>query len=196
MKRLLTIIIAFLSLGSSLLFPVVVLANDAYGIDATQQATGGALPSTVANESTIPGVIGKVVSVALSFIGIIFFLLILYAGFTWMIARGNAESVTKAKDTMEAAAVGLVLVLAAYAISSFVFTSLGATGGGGGNAGASASPSSNPACSNGIQDQGETDLDCGGPCVFSCAEGKKCNSTKDCVDALRCDHQNSKTCVK
>ncbi len=121
--------IVILVMMGSIIFPSFALADN-YGIDDTQKATGGLLPTTIASQSSIPGVIGKVVAVGLSLIGILFFLLVLYAGFRWMIARGNTEDVTKAKDILEAAAIGLVLVLAAYAISSFVFTSLGAGDGG------------------------------------------------------------------
>ena len=70
--------------------------------------------------SDIPTMIGRVVGVALSFIGIIFFVLMIYAGFSWMLARGNESEVQKAKSLIEAAIVGLVIVLSAYAITSFI----------------------------------------------------------------------------
>lgn len=74
--------------------------------------------------NAIPNLIGSIVAVALSFVGAIFFLLILYAGFLWMTAFGSSEKVDRAKSILEHAAVGLVIVLAAYAISRFVFSAL------------------------------------------------------------------------
>lgn len=100
-----------------------------YGIEETQKATGNLLPKNIAGKSSITEVVGSVVSIALSLIGIVFFLLVLYAGFTWMTAMGNTEKVTKAKDMLEAAAIGLILVMASYAIARFVFTSLGGSAG-------------------------------------------------------------------
>lgn len=51
----------------------------------------------------------------------------------WMTAFGNDQKVEKSKEIIISAAIGLVIVLAAYAISRFVFGALaGATTGQGG----------------------------------------------------------------
>lgn len=119
-------IIISLVLISILTIPVVVLADN-YGID-TAAGTGG-LKQTALSQKTVPQIIGDVVGVLLSLLGIIFFLLVLYAGFLWMTALGSQEKATKAKDILEAAIIGLLIVLAAYAITKFVFTSIGVGGG-------------------------------------------------------------------
>ncbi len=98
-----------------------------YGLDTAQKASGGLIPKTVAGAQTVPQLIGKLVAALLTLLGIIFFLLIFYAGLSWMLARGNADGVTKAKDIMEAAIIGLIVVTGSYAISRFVFDKLGAT---------------------------------------------------------------------
>lgn len=87
------------------------------GLDATSnEAYGGPAPI----KGSLSVVIGKVIGVALSFIGILFLLLMIYGGFTWMIARGNESDVTKAKEIIIAAIIGLIIVLAAYGITSYV----------------------------------------------------------------------------
>jgi hypothetical protein len=63
---------------------------------------------------------GGLVGLILSFIGIIFLLLTVYAGFLWMTAQGNASQVEKAKDLLINAIIGLVIVTAAYSITIFV----------------------------------------------------------------------------
>ena len=63
---------------------------------------------------------GTVVNVALSLVGFIFFGMILYGGIRWMISRGNDELKQKAKDAIINAVIGLVIVVSAYAISTFV----------------------------------------------------------------------------
>lgn len=101
---------------------------DPYGLrqtlDEVNNRNGELIPETVAGKSTVPEVIGQIVSVALGLIGIIFFGLTLYAGFRWMTAMGNTEHVEKAKSTLETAAIGLAIVLAAYAITRLVFENL------------------------------------------------------------------------
>lgn len=114
-----------------ILTPVVALADD-YGIRKTFDAANnyqqnGPLPETVAGKKDVPSVIGAIIGYGLSLVGIVFFGLMLYAGFRWMIAMGNTEDVEKAKQTLEAAAIGLVIVLAAYAITSEVFGALAGT---------------------------------------------------------------------
>lgn len=64
--------------------------------------------------------IGQIIKAALSFVGVIFLLLMIYGGYLWMTARGNEEEVTKAKNLIKAAVVGLIIVLAAYAISIYI----------------------------------------------------------------------------
>lgn len=97
-------------------------AVETYGADLVAQKAN--ISEKLAGADTIEGLIGKVISLALSFVGIVFFILILYAGVTWMTAMGNTEATTKSKSIIEAAIIGLVLISAAYAISSFVFSKL------------------------------------------------------------------------
>ncbi|MCU0679464.1 MAG: pilin [Planctomycetes bacterium] len=70
--------------------------------------------------TSIPEAIGKVVGAGLALIGLVFFILMIYGGFTWMTARGNEQQVTKAKELILAAIIGLVIVLAAYAITAYL----------------------------------------------------------------------------
>lgn len=65
-------------------------------------------------------VVSDIIKIFLSFLGVIFIVLIIYAGFMWMTAAGNADKVGKAKNTMIAAIIGLAIVLSAYAITYYV----------------------------------------------------------------------------
>lgn len=64
-------------------------------------------------------VISDIIKVFLSFLGVIFIVLIIYAGFMWMTAAGAEDKITKAKTTLAAAIIGLAIILAAYAITYF-----------------------------------------------------------------------------
>ena len=61
-----------------------------------------------------------IVKYLMTFLGIIAVCVILYGGFIWMTASGNEDKVDKAKKIIIAGAIGLVVVLAAYAIVNFV----------------------------------------------------------------------------
>ncbi len=69
-------------------------------------------------------VIAIVIRAALSFLGVLFLILMVYGGFLWMTARGNEDQVVKAKNLIIAAIIGLIIILASYAISYFVIDAL------------------------------------------------------------------------
>lgn len=73
----------------------------------------------------IPSFIGNVLGKILGYTGIAFFILVVYGGLMWMMSAGNEESVAKAKKILTAAIIGLIIVLSAYAITTFVGNSLG-----------------------------------------------------------------------
>lgn len=68
--------------------------------------------------------VGFIIEYVLSFLGVIFLCLLIYGGFIWMQARGDSEMVTKAKETIINAAIGLAIVLGAYAITAWVVGNL------------------------------------------------------------------------
>lgn len=87
------------------------------GLDKTAKGLGF---DTGKEAVTIETRIGFIIQATLSFLGVIFFLLMIYGGFLWMTAQGNEQQVDKAKKLITAAIIGLVIVVAAYAISYFV----------------------------------------------------------------------------
>ena len=97
-------------------------------IDLGQDLLGGAAEeagySAETTETSFAEIIGTVVQTAAAFLGIIFTVLLVYAGFRWMTARGEEEKVKKAQDTIRASIIGLVIVIAAYSISYFVLQAL------------------------------------------------------------------------
>lgn len=68
--------------------------------------------------------ISRIINWGLTILGLLFLCLVLYGGIYWMLARGDEEKVSKAKNIIRAAIIGLVIVLASYGISKFVFTYL------------------------------------------------------------------------
>jgi len=62
----------------------------------------------------------NVIRIALGFLGIIAVGLIIYAGWLYMTAAGQEEKIEKAKKILINAIIGLVIILSAFAIASFV----------------------------------------------------------------------------
>lgn len=75
---------------------------------------------TTYNSNFIQTKAGQIVGVVLSFVGVVFLALMIYAGISWMTAAGNEQQVTKAKTLMVNATIGIIIVFAAYAITSFI----------------------------------------------------------------------------
>ncbi len=72
-------------------------------------------------QQTSPEIVaGQIIQGLILVIGVIFGILIIYAGFLWMTARGNEEMVTKAISILQNSVIGFILVMAAYAITNFV----------------------------------------------------------------------------
>ena len=68
--------------------------------------------------------VGQIINVAMLFLGIIAVGIILVGGFKWMTAGGNEEKVGEAKKLMGSGVIGLVIVLAAWGIATFVLEQL------------------------------------------------------------------------
>lgn len=68
--------------------------------------------------------IGRVLGVALSMLGVVFFFLVFYAGILWMTAHGKSDQIDKAQDILINASIGLIIVLGSYAIVRTVFQSI------------------------------------------------------------------------
>lgn len=74
--------------------------------------------------TSFTAILGQIIGVALSFLGVVLLILVIYSGIQWMTAGGNTDAVAEAKQRIVNSVIGLVLVLAALAISQFVFDTL------------------------------------------------------------------------
>lgn len=74
-----------------------------------------------ANEPTdIRLVIIRVIQVALQFVALIFLGLMLFAGFKYMTAGGDSKQIDESKSIMIRAAIGFVVMMSAWGITTFV----------------------------------------------------------------------------
>jgi len=129
MKKYFKKIVILFSLIVLLILPILSFAaSPAY--DNLQKVGEGKGMSTAnapyvgADQYKLSQIIGIVIQAFLSILGVLFLIYMLYAGYHWMTAQGDEEKVTKAKDTIQRAVIGLIVIIAAYAISYWVFDKL------------------------------------------------------------------------
>lgn len=118
------------ALGVAIALPFARLVPVAYAqpLEADDFLSDDFSDATGLGQSDLQSTTGNLIRVALSFLGVIAVCIVLYGGFKWMTAGGNDEKVGEAKRLMISGLIGLAIIMSAYAIASFVISSvIGAT---------------------------------------------------------------------
>lgn len=111
-----------LAILAFLVVPVLTLTANAQfdpGLNQVNTGLNNSLSSTDPRT-----VIGRIINMALGFLGVIAVGIILLGGFKWMTAGGNEEKTGEAKKLLGAGVIGLVIILSSWAIATFVINSL------------------------------------------------------------------------
>lgn len=86
---------------------------------------GTAAPTVPGGFSSVNNIIGTIFNFVILIAGIAFVVLFLVAGIQYLTAAGNDDQTGKAKKLILDAIVGLVIVLAAWAVGNFILAKLG-----------------------------------------------------------------------
>jgi len=92
-----------------------------------QEGGLGQIGETVFGEErprSIGEVVARVIRYLLTFLGIIFIILIIFGGFTYMTAMGDDSKIGSAKSIIISATIGLAIILMSYSISYFILQNL------------------------------------------------------------------------
>lgn len=100
-----------------------VSASQAWDYGLEDAGKGGGY-KTSGSESELLTIVNTSVTIGLSLIAVVFLAMMFYAGLRWMTARGNEELVEKARNALIAGAIGFIIVVASYGISTFIFDSM------------------------------------------------------------------------
>jgi len=127
MSKKMTRFLTGLALVIILVLPLVAGAQNledmvlgAGGLQGTQlQDLGGN-----ATNSSIALLVGNIVKIFLGVLGVIFVILIIYAGFLWMTDLGDAKKAQKAKDLIKNAVIGIIIIFVSYGLTNFIISQL------------------------------------------------------------------------
>ncbi len=79
-------------------------------------------PTELAARSNLMLVLGGIVRSVLALLGVALIITIIYAGVIWgFTAQGDPTKIKKAQQMITSAVIGLLIVMAAYAITAFVY---------------------------------------------------------------------------
>ena len=118
--KLIIFIFSFIALSAGANF---VFAQD-FGVNSVSE--------TISLAQADPRVIiGRIIQIALSLLGIIALVLVIYGGFLWMTSSGDEEKITRAKQLLKNALIGLIIILSSWAITTFILSKLSEAIGGG-----------------------------------------------------------------
>jgi hypothetical protein len=121
-KKILIVFMLFIAFFVSHSALAAMIGSDLKKTINTQ--TGAVNDTGIFTGDSLATIIASVIETFLSLLGIIFVILMLYGGFTWMTAQGDESKIEKAKNTIQTAIIGLIIVVSAYSITFTVFKSL------------------------------------------------------------------------
>ncbi|NTW22462.1 hypothetical protein HGA34_02860 [Candidatus Falkowbacteria bacterium] len=65
-------------------------------------------------------IVARMINILLGFLGIIFTVLVVYAGYQWMTSGGDSSKIGEAKKRVTAGVIGLIIILASWGVSTYV----------------------------------------------------------------------------
>ena len=95
------------------------------GLD--KAAKKGGLVKAGEETPTIQAVIGKYIKAGLSLVGLVFMIIIIYAGLSWLTSGGDSEYIKKARSWMIHGAIGFAVTMMAYLATHFAIEQIAGT---------------------------------------------------------------------
>lgn len=134
------IVFSFLFFSLSLFFPFTICAQQSDNTPATQESTqsgtqeGENIATTTAlikftnplgTTNTANKVIANVIDKVLGVVGALALFMFIFGSITWMVSAGNDQQITKGKNILMWATLGMIVVFMSYALVKFIFQAIG-----------------------------------------------------------------------
>lgn len=123
----------FLTIITSSVFVVTLLA-----VGVAQVSAAAAVPASTSPTQLMPpfgsasadptAIVGTIIQAMLGIVGAATLFVFIWAGFRLIFSDGNEEKITKSRETLVWAVIGLALILASYSILQYTFTVLQTAG--------------------------------------------------------------------
>jgi hypothetical protein len=111
----------FLGINSFFLFPLATLAAVPSAITESRDELSQVGDITeMSTASSLPILVGRGINVLLGALGIVFLILVIYAGVLYLTDQGAGDKAKKAMKLLTTAVIGIVIIVAAYAISNYI----------------------------------------------------------------------------
>lgn len=104
------------------LFAITMLAMPVLLLAAT--STIDVPRPAIVGSNDLTTIVGNVINILLTLIGIVCIILIVFGGFKYMTASGKEDAMKDAKGIMIGAIIGLIIVFIAWAASTFIINNL------------------------------------------------------------------------
>lgn len=113
----------------SLLASNIVFADPMDQLVGSDGQIGGYSSKTIAGDTlntktTVPDMISNGIKIALGLFGSVALIFVIWGGVDWMLSKGDGKKIGLARDRMVAAAIGLAIIAASYAITDFVISQI------------------------------------------------------------------------
>ncbi len=92
-----------------------------------QQNSGVVTLNPAVNVGSPQQFIGRIINSALGIVGSLALLMFIYGGFVWLTSAGSSDKVTKGKNILVWATIGLVVIFMSYGATKFVLDKITAT---------------------------------------------------------------------
>lgn len=109
---------------STLALPLIVRADAYKGLSGANESVDAIASGGGLSTKSLPSLVGNLINVLLGVLGIVFVVLVVYAGFLYLTSQGEETNVKKAKKLLTQSIIGLIIIIAAYGISSYVVSAL------------------------------------------------------------------------
>ena len=117
-------IIGLLFIPQTGLFSYQLQAQTSIVNQAQLQLKTAASKSGINTNKNIDAQIAQIIKWILGFLGVVFLVLVIIAGFKWMTAGGASDQVKQAQASLTNATIGLAIILFSYLITNYVVFSL------------------------------------------------------------------------
>jgi len=75
-------------------------------------------------EGSFPKFVGDIILAILGVVAIVFLIIVIYAGFIWLLAQGDPGKIGKAKLMLTWSVIGVVVMFLSYSIAYFLINSI------------------------------------------------------------------------